>query len=183
LLKKEIVRKSVHLLTAGIILVNIFSYELAITLTIFTILLYIFSEFMRLKKIKIFYLTKLIETCARPDEKNKFILAPLTLAVPILLALLFLNPGIAYPTVITVSISDSFATLIGMRFGKKRIFEKKTLEGSSTFFLFTFVIFYFFTNIFVTFFSAAILTLVELFSKKIDNLTIPLFSAIILSLV
>lgn len=172
--QKEKIRKTIHLSTAIIVLVNLVSHKLAIFLTLFVIFLYTFSEFARLRKIKIFYIHELVEICALPRESKRFILAPLLLAIPILFALIFFPVDIAYPAILTVTISDAFATLIGISFGKTKIFGNKTLEGSFAFFILTFLILLFFVNIFSAALIALITSLVELFSKNFDNATIPL---------
>lgn len=172
--QKEKIRKTIHLSTAIIVLVNLVSHKLAIFLTLFVIFLYTFSEFARLRKIKIFYIHELVEICALPGESKRFIIAPLLLAIPILFALIFFPVDIAYPAILTVTISDAFATLIGISFGKTKIFGNKTLEGSFAFFILTFLILLFFVNIFLAALIALITSLVELFSKNFDNATIPL---------
>jgi glycerol-3-phosphate acyltransferase PlsY len=179
--QREIIRKTIHLSTASIILFDMISHTAAILVTTFMILFYTLSEIARLRRIRIFYIHELVEICARPNESKGFITAPIFLAIPILLVLIFFKQSISYPSILAVTISDSFATLVGINFGKTKIFNK-TFEGSLTFFVLTFLIFGFFYDLTFSIFAAFLITLTELLSKKLDNLTIPLFSAFILSL-
>ena len=99
--------------------------------------------------------------------------------------LLFKDKSIIMASLLTMSISDSFAAIIGMKYGVTRIYNKKSLEGSFTFFISSFFI----LNIFISSLSIAvsilialIVTLVELFSfdRINDNITIPISCALLI---
>ena len=88
-------------------------------------------------------------------------------------------------SLLVMSISDSVAALIGVKYGKTKIYGNKSLEGSFSFFLSTLIILYIFMPSFSSFeyvIISILITLVELFSfyRINDNLTIPVFSAILL---
>tara|TARA_B110000116_G_C16568725_1_gene460886 strand:- start:179 stop:445 length:267 start_codon:yes stop_codon:yes gene_type:complete len=86
-----------------------------------------------------------------------------------------------------MTISDSFAAIIGLRYGKTKLYKKKSLEGSTAFFITSVAIIIFFLpslkiiSIFIIAFSA---TLAELFaSHRInDNLIVPLVASILSSI-
>tara|TARA_B100000676_G_C18075605_1_gene847421 strand:+ start:2111 stop:2377 length:267 start_codon:yes stop_codon:yes gene_type:complete len=85
-----------------------------------------------------------------------------------------------------MSISDSFAALVGVKYGKTKIYGKKSLEGSFSFFISTIIILYMFMNNLSTIeyiYISLLITLVELFSfhRINDNLTIPVFAALVLN--
>ena len=86
-----------------------------------------------------------------------------------------------------MSIADSFAAIIGIKYGKTKIYNSKSLEGSFAFFVISFLIlniFIFDLSIIKCIFISLIVTLVELFSfhKINDNLTIPIFAALSIKL-
>ena len=85
-----------------------------------------------------------------------------------------------------MSISDSFAALVGIKYGKTKIYGKKSLEGSFSFFISTIIILYMFMNNLSPFeyiYISLLITIVELFSfhRINDNLTIPVFAALALN--
>ena len=106
-------------------------------------------------------------------------------AIGTALTTLIFNEQAAIIGLLVLSISDSFAALIGIKFGKTKLFNK-SLEGSAIFFLSaSFIIFLLSPALFIinlcAIFSA---TCVELFStpRFNDNLFIPISIALILSI-
>ena len=101
------------------------------------------------------------------------------------LTTLIFSESAAIIGLLVLGISDSCASLIGIKFGKTQFF-KKSLEGSAAFFLSAALIVFtlspalFAINICAVFFA----TLVELFStpRLNDNLFIPITTAFILNL-
>lgn len=85
-----------------------------------------------------------------------------------------------------MTISDSFAAIIGLKYGKTKIYKKKSLEGSTAFFITSIAIITIFLpslkiiSIFIIAFAA---TLAELFaSHRInDNLIVPLVASFLSS--
>lgn len=85
--------------------------------------------------------------------------------------------------ILILGYGDGFAAVFGKRYGKKKIFQEKSLVGSLSMFVFSFltaisVLFVLstITNIFlVSFILAASATIIELFTPRgLDNLTVPL---------
>ena len=134
------------------------------------------------KYIYLFYL-KLFEFVTRTNE-YKYLTGASWIFISASLITLIFKENIAILSLIILSISDSFASIVGIRYGTTKLFSK-TLEGSIAFFVSTNIIFISLTSLIlikVIFISISI-TLIELFSNKInDNLTIPLTAAVLLSL-
>ena len=83
------------------------------------------------------------------------------------------------------SFSDSMAAIIGIKFGKLRIFNNKSIEGFYVFFISTFTIVFFLSQLplLYIFIISFTISLTELLTPaKYDNLAIPLSSSIILYL-
>ena len=109
-------------------------------------------------------------------------------AMAVLLTILTFPKEIAIGAITTLAISDPLSAIIGIKFGKHKVVEGKSIEGSIAFFLATFgVILFTFSHggvnlgieiwglaFLVAFFGA----LFEMIPLRIDdNLTIPLFTA------
>jgi len=94
----------------------------------------------------------------------------------------------------TLAISDSLSTIMGKKFGKKHIIGKKTLEGTTAFFVSGVFVCLLFFNPVVAVIGAAAATLAELLPewKRIsssrlsglfdDNLLIPIITGFVLAL-
>lgn len=108
-----------------------------------------------------------------------------------LLTILFFDKEIAIFALTVLVISDSFAALVGRKFGKIKIMDK-TLEGTIGFILSAIIIYYYYIaycNFHLNFTQSMIAILIgalsELFSKTFridDNFIIPLSIAISLAL-
>ena len=118
-------------------------------------------------------------------EKNVFTGATYYLLGCLFVIILFNENSIIIASLLIMSVSDSFASVIGMKFGKTKIYNNKSLEGSFAYFVTAFIILSIFVpNLYLikSILIAFIITLVELFSYHSlnDNLTIPIFSAILI---
>ena len=90
-------------------------------------------------------------------------------------------------SLLIMTISDSFAAIIGIKYGKTKLYQNKSLEGSFSFFITAFIILVLFIPNLYLFYLILIslaVTIVELFSfhKINDNLVIPISSAILIQL-
>lgn len=104
------------------------------------------------------------------------------LAAPI--TILLFQESAAIASLFIVALADPLCSLAGMQWGRKKIFGK-SLEGSSIFFVVSLMILSFFRfPIHVRLIAALIATLTELFTPKWldDNLTIPIVTALVLTL-
>ena len=119
------------------------------------------------------------------NEYHTFTGATYYLLGCLIIMVLFKDQSIIMASLLTMSIADSFAAIIGIKYGVTRIYNKKSLEGSFVFFIISFLI----LNIFISSISitisiliALIVTLVELFSFDYidDNITIPISCALLI---
>ena len=183
--KYELYRKLLHLSSLWIIFV-IYFLDKKISLVIFlflsiSILLIEVSRnyFSPISKIYKFIFGKILRTY---EVKDSFSGAFYIFLASLLVTLLF--PKIVAITSLAVMlISDSFAALIGKKFGSHIIYNK-SIEGSLAFFLSAILIISFFFDPKIYYFSivvtAFLATVIELFSSKIkidDNLTITITTA------
>lgn len=99
------------------------------------------------------------------------------------MAALFFDKTAVAVSVIVLAISDSLASLIGMNFGRHKIYGKKTLEGSLAFFISAFLIVNYFYGFFTALIAALILTPIELFAGFSDNIAIPPAGSLIIQIV
>ena len=101
------------------------------------------------------------------------------------LTTLIFNEKTAIIGLLVLSLADSAAAIIGLKFGKTYLFNK-SLEGSAAFFIVAFLIVFYLSPAFFLINLIAVLaaTAVELFStaRMNDNLFIPLVTAFILTL-
>tara|TARA_B100001250_G_scaffold285242_1_gene247304 strand:- start:28 stop:603 length:576 start_codon:yes stop_codon:yes gene_type:complete len=183
--KKELYRKYIHISSLLIpFLIWYFGKQSALPfLVILSIALPLLDYSRRHSKyIKLFYL-KLFEFVTRKNEFQNLTGASWIFISASLTTIIF-KENIAIVSLIILSISDSFASIVGIKYGVTKFFSK-TLEGSIAFFISTNLILITLTALTlvkVIFFSITI-TLIELFSKKInDNLAVPITAAIVLSL-
>jgi dolichol kinase len=101
-----------------------------------------------------------------------------------LITIIFFEKNIAVSSLFILSIADPLSSLVGSRFGRVR-FREKSLEGTLTFFIVSFLILRIFSfSLPVAAAAAVIASLTELFSSRPidDNLSIPLVTASALTL-
>ncbi|MGD9899162.1 MAG: diacylglycerol/polyprenol kinase family protein [Calditrichaceae bacterium] len=119
----------------------------------------------------------------RDEEAGKKITGATWLFTGITLTIALFPKEIAVPAILIATLADPVAALTGKSFGSLRI-KNKTVEGSIGFFLTAVVILLIYQGAnWVAPAMAFILTLVELFPAGLnDNLTLPLMTAILLTL-
>jgi len=83
--------------------------------------------------------------------------------------------------VIVLGVSDGLSTLMGMN-SKNKVYMNKTFEGTTAFFISSFLIIYVKTSLFQAVLVSILLSLIELFAPVDDNLLIPPSCALLLSL-
>ena len=153
-------------------------------------IIFISIDYLRhhLEIIKRIY-TFFFDRFTRNIEKNKntFTGATYYLLGCLIVIYFFEERSIILSSLLIMSISDSFAAIIGIKYGKTKIYNGKSLEGSFAFFVTSFLI----LNIFILDLAiikcisiALIVTIVELFSfhRINDNITIPIFAALSIKL-
>jgi phytol kinase len=179
----EYLRKAVHF---SALLVPVFS-ELTsksvvlITLSIL-IVVYILEEVLRLKGVPLPFMTPFTLRMSRPEERTRFIVRPIYLAVGIILTLIVYPNLIAYASICIGAIGDPVAAIVGSTFGSRRIIRRKTMEG-------------FLAGLGVSFLAASLLVapflalvgavggmFMELLDVPDDNLTMPIVAGALMIL-
>lgn len=142
--RSDFIRKTSHFLFAGILLAFHFTFKYFplprwndvesvafMDFDILVIFICIFTPFeiIRLVKFKVLgkFATKMGKISIYPDELDTY-----TAALPLMLTVIpFMaySAQVLYCIALIASMSDSAASIVGKRFGKKRGNDKKTLEG------------------------------------------------------
>ena len=176
-IKVELYRKIVHLssmiIAFSVLLLDANVYiPLLLILTIATICF----DIVRIKSSLVSkYYYKYFNIFTRDSERKKITGASFVFIGSLLTVCLF-DKDIAFLGLLIMSISDSCAAVIGVLFGKTKLFNK-SLEGSFAYFFATFTILFFSKLTLLDIFIVSMIsTATELFSsyKYNDNVLIPL---------
>lgn len=193
--RNELYRKLIHLSSLWIP-AFIYLVHPGISITLFSVLLTgdVLIEYGNFKKWKwarrtfgtMFY--KTLRNKERVRTHFQVSGSMYVLAAAIICTMLFSKPVAALSLTIMLT-SDACAALFGKAFGTRKLYKSKSLEGTVAFFLCTLIIMILFTPLYpVTYASiiaAATATFAEMYEDKIeidDNLSVPLFVGIILTL-
>ena len=174
----EVKRKLFHLISVPLWLIPVLFLpkELAIILMLLVLLINL-AILLKVGEARLRWLYSLVYSLERDKNFNKPAVQALWLNVGVLLSFLLFGKC-AVPGIIVLAVGDTFSTLVGMKYGKRKILGR-SLEGSSAFILSSFLVlipFYGYTHALV---FSLVGSLAELLSKKVDdNLSIPLFVAI-----
>ena len=138
------------------------------------------------------------ETAAKLLPYTKFVMraeeqlkesAMMPYAMAVLLTIITFPKPIALVGIFTLAFADPMSAIIGIKYGKHKISEHRSYEGSAAFFISTFIATFFILGAFITgfgFLTLVISTLMGVFCtafdliplKIDDNLTIPIFTSI-----
>lgn len=183
--KRTLVRETIHI--SGFFVPFISLYLLTPFLTVFllslTTLVYMASEFARIRGLNFPVTSIITRNAATAPEIHEFVTPPIFFALGIILALIFFPQPISYASISVVALGDGFSALLGKALGKRVIpFNKgKHIEGS----FFGFLIAFAGASIHVAppkaLIGAAVGMLVEALPLPLsDNLTVPLASGLAL---
>jgi len=179
----ELRRNIAHLLlgTFFALLVVSLSHALVIICNAMLIAALVVASFLY-QRYNIAFLTWLFASFDRPSRFTAK--GAITFFVGTFIAVLLFAPLYAALSILVLSISDSLATIAGHYAGKHVLFQKKTFEGTLTFFVCAFAILVFF----VVPTKAALVALIAAATELItppnldDNITIPFITGLLLSL-
>ena len=134
--KQEYLRKIIHLLISffGLFLLI---YDIKYCLPIFLLISssFILLDFLRINNNSLnIYYHKFFGFVTRSIEKNKMTSASYAF-LSIIIVTIFFNTRIAACSIMILSISDVIASYVGVKFGKFKLLDNKTLEGSFAFFI------------------------------------------------
>jgi len=124
-----------------------------------------------------------IENSMKKEESNR-LSGSFFYVLSGLITIIFFEKNIAVSSLFVLSVADPLSSLLGIRFGRVRLFGK-SLEGAMTFFVVSFLILRMLSfSLPVAAAAAVIASLTELFSSRPidDNLSIPLVTAVALTL-
>lgn len=190
----QIMRRLFHMFNgfaiATLYLISFSHSQMVHFLGLFACLLYIFEQ-VRVKypeaALRILPITRFL---IRAEEQLKES-AMIPYLMGVLLTIITFPKEVALVGIYALAFADPLSAIIGIKFGKHKISETRSIEGSAAFFLCTFLCSmavlsgYYMGMTLSIFFISLILgilcTLLDLFPLKIDdNLTIPLFTSTIL---
>ena len=184
--RQEVYRKLIHISSSGIaILIWYFGKEVLLPWILAVSIL--FPIFDCLRKYSPF-LSKLYFTLfgivTRPNEHRQLSGASWVFMGAGITTLIF-NENVVVVALLIMSLSDSAAALIGIKYGGTLLFNK-SLEGSMAFFITTLVLIILLlqTSLLLTLIVSITATIIELFStpKLNDNILLPVITALILTL-
>ncbi len=133
-LRTEIVRKAIHLLIGLVPTIAAWNFGVAVLLLVSGILVYSYSELMRLHGYEIAVISRITAIAARRRDSGRFVYGPVTLAIGALLALAFYPEPAASIGIYALAFGDGLSSLVGKAFGTIRIpfTGGKSIEGSLT---------------------------------------------------
>ena len=184
--RQEVYRKFVHISSSGIsILLWYFGKNALLPWILAAAILFPILDYSRkyIPLLKKLYF-KLFGSVTRPYELQVLSGASWVFMGAGFTIYLF-NEKVAVIALLVMSLSDSSAALIGIKYGNTRLFNK-SLEGSLVFLISTYLIIFLLssTSIMLLLIASITATAVELFSnpRYNDNISIPVVTAFILTL-
>ena len=147
-------------------------------------LIFLISEIFRLKNKNfknIFY--NIFGLIIRKHEHNDFTGATYLLISTVICIAIF-SPEIAFLALSFLAIGDTLAAIIGKSFGKRRLENKKSLEGTLACFIGTFSFALFFIHPALAFFGALSTAIAEVVNIPLDdNIKIPVISGLVMQII
>jgi len=183
-MKTEIKRQIIHILL-GVLYLAILNYfpkeqSLIAILFIFSIGSFISFSHRHLKPLP--FVKDVIHLVQREREKEIPGRAALSFTLGVLMAIIVFypfNPLVAIGAVCVLTFGDGFSTLVGKLFGKRKIFDGKTLEGTiGGIIASTASLYYFFP--FEIALATSLIAMIAEYLPINDNYTIPIAAGLIL---
>jgi dolichol kinase len=104
------------------------SKSIVVAALVATTVIYIVSEALRLRAKSVPFITRFTLVMSREDESSRLVVAPVYLAVGVILSLLAFPKNIAYASITIVAVGDPVASYVGSKLGRIYV-RQKTLEG------------------------------------------------------
>lgn len=173
----ELLRKSLHLLISMVPSMARWNFGFTVALLASGILVYAYSEYLRLQGFEVVIISKITSMAARRRDAGRFVMGPVTLGLGALLALVLYPEPAASIAIYALAFGDGLSSLVGKSFGNIRLpfTGGKSLEGSLTCLIAVFCSAYALSrNAWRSFLIALIATIIEAFpTKDADNLLLP----------
>ena len=136
-LRTELVRKSIHLLIGLVPTLAGWNFNVTVALLSSGVLVYSYSELMRLHGYEIAIISRITAVAARRRDAGRFVYGPVTLGLGAMLALILYPEPAAAIAIYALAFGDGFSSLVGKAFGTIRIpfTGGKSVEGSLTCFV------------------------------------------------
>lgn len=177
-MRTELFRKSIHFLIAIVPSLAVISKVGTLALLGMGILVYAYSETLRLSGVVVPIISQVTSMAARKRDQGHFVLGPVTLGLGAMLALLLYPAPAASIAIYALAFGDGLASLVGKLFGKIRpaLLMGKSIEGSfACFFAVFFMAYRVSSAIPVAFIAAITATIIELLPlKDFDNILMPI---------
>lgn len=183
--RREIFRKGVHFLGGAFPFLARWNRLFTLLFLLGIMILYFLSELIRHMGLSFTPFAHITRRSQRHTEKKRIIMGPIFLGIGIALTILCFPFSIYLPSIFVVSISDSLAALIGQKYGRAHILgmKNRTIEGSTAFFLSSFIIFSLTLPLRIALPATLLATLLELIPfYDLDNIIIPFGTALFLHL-
>jgi len=183
-LKAELARKGIHLIIALVPALAAINRSHTALLLMAGLLIYICAESLRFLGFYPPFISSITEVVLRKRERGRFAMAPVTLGLGALLALLLFPPAVAAAAIYALAFGDSASSLVGKFLGRLRpaFMAGKSIEGSLACFtasaLPTFFVFWDWKTAFAVGLCSL---LVDLFPiNDYDNLLLPLAAGFVM---
>lgn len=136
-IQTELLRKGIHLMVGITPLLASISLPVTEMLLVAGLLVYSFSESMRLSGLEIPLISRLTRMASRTRDRNKAVLGPITLGLGALLCLMLYPEPAAAVGIYALAFGDGLSSVVGKLFGRIKMpfTGGKTLEGSMAAFL------------------------------------------------
>jgi phytol kinase len=131
-IQTELFRKSIHMMVAFVPTFARFNLIFTFSALVIAILLYSYSEFMRIRGVKLSFISRITVAASR-GVNTGFVFGPVTLAIGALMALMLYPEPAAAVAIYALAFGDGFSSLVGKIFGQKTISFTggKTYAGST----------------------------------------------------
>jgi phytol kinase len=130
-LRGEVVRKTLHALIAAVpAIAAVTGVASALGMLGLGVLVYTGAEYARLQGRPILVISRLTVIASRPRDFGHFVVGPVTLGIGAMLALLLYPAPAAFLAIYALAFGDGVASLVGRLFGRIRITNGTTVEGS-----------------------------------------------------
>jgi len=179
---REFYRKSVHMLFGLGIAALIFATPKMVALSVLmlgTFIGILFTDAI-LRGYRLPVISGLVDSLERQDALPGR--GALTFAVSSLFCVIFFDKAVAVPGILSLAVLDGTATIIGYYFGRTKVINGKTIEGSLAGMALCFVVLLPFLPVVEAALAVFVAGMVELFSPLDDNLLIPVSVCILLTL-
>jgi dolichol kinase/phosphoserine phosphatase len=179
----SLLREAIHIggFAVPIVSEHLVDRHLIAALILIVAALYLTSETLRMLGKRVPVISDITRMAAGRSEFQEFVTSPVFYAIGITLALLAFPGPIAGASIAVLTLGDGFASILGRRYGRRRIpFNKnKAIEGTMGGLFFAFLGALIFVDPFKALVASAVGMLVEVVPLPLnDNLTIPLASGL-----